>query len=160
MQEIRITTKDEKIIKINILYTLQSKVLKSLLGWDELSEDECLENDTSDIQLPLDITEKTMNNIITYFDKHFSSKDDNHQDDLNEWDKNYIDNFKDDDLFDLIKGANYLDIKDLLDLSCKKVADEIKKCNTPQEIRRRFNIKNDFTPEEEDEILKDNLWSE
>ena len=40
------------------------------------------------------------------------------------------------------QAANYLDIKSLLDLTCKTVADYIKQCKTPQEIRRRFNIKN------------------
>ena len=40
------------------------------------------------------------------------------------------------------------------------VADDIKKCKTPQEIRRRYNIKNDFTPEEEEEIRKENDWCE
>merc|ERR1712159_285790 len=34
----------------------------------------------------------------------------------------------------------------------------LKHCNTPQEIRRRFNIKNDFTPEEEEEVRKENAW--
>ena len=29
---------------------------------------------------------------------------------------------------------------------------------TPDEIRSRFNIKNDFTPEEEDEIKRANVW--
>ena len=32
------------------------------------------------------------------------------------------------------------------------VADYIKQCKTPKEIRLRFNIKNDFTPEEEKEV--------
>lgn len=55
------------------------------------------------------------------------------------------------------KAANYLDIKDLLDLTCKTVAEEIKKCTlgyvaaltvtgrTPEEIRKRYNIVNDLT---------------
>merc|ERR1719473_1457198 len=45
-------------------------------------------------------------------------------------------------------------------LKCKTVADYIKQCKTPQEIRRRFNIKNDFTPEEEEEVRKENAWCE
>ena len=44
-----------------------------------------------------------------------------------------------------------MNIKNLLDLTCQTVADMIKG-KTPEEIRKTFNIKNDFTPEEEDEV--------
>ena len=64
----------------------------------------------------------------------------------------------DDTLFNLILGCNFLQINDLLDIGCKHVADIIKKCKNPEEIRKRFNIKNDFTPEEEEEILRENSW--
>ena len=40
-----------------------------------------------------------------------------------------------------------------------QVADEIKG-KTPEEIRIRFNIKNDFTPEEEEEVKRENAWCE
>jgi len=45
-------------------------------------------------------------------------------------------------------AANYLDIKSLLDLGCAKIATLIKG-KSPEEIRKTFNIINDFTPEEE-----------
>ena len=62
-------------------------------------------------------------------------------------------------LFELILAANYLDIKGLLDLSAAKVASMIKG-KTPEEIRRTFNIVNDFTPEEEAQIREENKWAE
>ncbi|KAI3864417.1 hypothetical protein MKX03_007772 [Papaver bracteatum] len=61
-------------------------------------------------------------------------------------------------LFDLILAANYLNIKELLDLTCQTVADMIKG-KTPEEIRKTFNIKNDFTPEEEEEVRRENQWA-
>ncbi|KAL0923511.1 hypothetical protein M5K25_007570 [Dendrobium thyrsiflorum] len=38
------------------------------------------------------------------------------------------------------------------------VADMIKG-KTPEEIRKTFNIKNDFTPEEEEEVRRENQWA-
>ena len=55
--------------------------------------------------------------------------------------------------------ANLLDVKSLLDLACGKVASMIKG-KTPDEIRRTFNIRNDFTPEEEAQVLEENKWCE
>jgi S-phase kinase-associated protein 1 len=69
-----------------------------------------------------------------------------------------------------------LDIKGLLDVTCKTVANMIKG-KAPEEIRRTFNIKNDFTPQEvrhfvflklqtksfyfqEEQIKKENEWCE
>jgi S-phase kinase-associated protein 1 len=62
-------------------------------------------------------------------------------------------------LFDLILAANFMDIKPLLDLTCASVASMIKG-KTPEEIRTTFNIKNDFTPEEEAQVLEENRWCE
>lgn len=56
------------------------------------------------------------------------------------------------------QAANYLNIKSLLDLTCQTVADMIKG-KTPEEIRKTFNIKNDFTPEEEEEVRRENQWA-
>merc|ERR1712137_803080 len=77
------------------------------------------------------------------------------EDARNEWDKSFC-AVDDEQLFNLILAANFLDVKPLLDLTCKKVAEYIKECKTPEEIRKRFNIKNDFTPEEEEEVRREN----
>ncbi|KEH20753.1 putative S-phase kinase-associated protein [Medicago truncatula] len=60
-------------------------------------------------------------------------------------------------LFDLILASNYLDIKSLLDLTCETVVNMIKG-KTPEQIRETFHIKNDFTPEEEEEVRRENQW--
>ena len=71
---------------------------------------------------------------------------------------NYV-TVEQDILFELILAANYLDIKPLLDLTCATVASMIKG-KTPEEIRKTFNIVNDFTPEEEAQVREENKWCE
>lgn len=62
---------------------------------------------------------------------------------------------EDSTLFDLILAANYLDIKGLLDLTTTHVARLIVEARTPENIRKRFNIKNDLTPEDLKKIEKE-----
>ncbi|CAN0881560.1 SKP1-like protein 4 [Linum grandiflorum] len=68
-------------------------------------------------------------------------------------------------LFDLIlvyplslKVADYLNINELLDLTCRKAAHMISE-KTTEEMHKIFNIKNDFTPEEEANIRIENRWA-
>ena len=62
-----------------------------------------------------------------------------------------------DQLYRIIMAANYMDIPPLLQLGCAKIASMIKG-KTPEEIRREFNILNDFSPEEETKIREENMW--
>ncbi|KAF3761237.1 Skp1-domain-containing protein [Cryphonectria parasitica EP155] len=77
---------------------------------------------------------------------------------VDEWDRNYFD-IDTDILFEIVLAANYLDIEQLLNGGCKAIANLIKG-KTPEEIRETFNITNDFTPEEEEQIRLENEWSE
>ena len=63
------------------------------------------------------------------------------------------------ELFDVILAANYLDVAPLLNLACHIVANMIKG-KTVEEIRAIFGIDNDFTPEEEEEVRRENEWCE
>ncbi|KAL1286326.1 S-phase kinase-associated protein 1 [Trichinella pseudospiralis] len=77
---------------------------------------------------------------------------------ISEWDKTFLD-VDQGTLFDIILAANYLEIKPLLDVACLSVA-RMMKGKTPEEIRNTFNIKNDFTPEELEQIRHENAWCE
>jgi S-phase kinase-associated protein 1 len=80
------------------------------------------------------------------------------QDVVPAWDASFVE-LEQEVLFELILAANYLDIKSLLDLTCAKVASMLKG-KTAEEIRRQFNIENDFTPEEEAQVREENKWAE
>ncbi|TPX74856.1 hypothetical protein CcCBS67573_g03881 [Chytriomyces confervae] len=78
--------------------------------------------------------------------------------DIEDRDKQFL-NVDQGTLFEIILAANYLDMKSLLDVGCKTVANMIKG-KTVEEVRALFNIVNDFTPEEEEQIRKENEWCE
>jgi len=62
-------------------------------------------------------------------------------------------------LFELVIAANFMDIKPLLDLTCLAVSVMIKG-KSADDIRKIFNISNDFTPEEEAQVREENKWCE
>ncbi|GMR50697.1 hypothetical protein PMAYCL1PPCAC_20892 [Pristionchus mayeri] len=73
-----------------------------------------------------------------------------------EWDKNFFEiDFK--LLTEVMKAANYLDIRKLFIEISKTIANMIK-CKTAQAIRDKFNIYCDLTKEEEEKIRKENSW--
>ncbi|XP_072963639.1 SKP1-like protein 1A [Typha angustifolia] len=73
------------------------------------------------------------------------------------WDKEFID-VSLDTLYDFLMASNYLEVQGLLDLSVDKLAHLISG-KTVEEIRTTFNIENDFTPEEENEIKREFPWA-
>ncbi|CAM0883422.1 unnamed protein product [Alopecurus aequalis] len=118
---------------------------------NHMIEDDCVEND---VPLP-NVGSKILAKVIEYCNKHVA--DSSEQEDLKSFDAKFIE-VDQAMLFDVILAANYLDIKGLLDLSCQTVADMIKG-KSVEDIRKTFNIVNDFTPEEEEEIRRENQWA-
>ena len=76
---------------------------------------------------------------------------------VDEWDKNFL-KVDQEMLYEIILAANYLNIRPLLDSGCKIVAEMIRG-KSPEELRRTFNIVNDFSPEEEAAIKRENEWT-
>ena len=77
---------------------------------------------------------------------------------VHQWYAKFVD-IEQEKLFELILAANFMDIKSLLELTTAKVASLIKGKTIP-ETRKFFNIENDFTPEEEAQIMDENRWAE
>lgn len=78
---------------------------------------------------------------------------------VDEWDANFIELEKVDDIIDLVIAANFLDIESLVALGCAKIATFIKG-KSVEEIRDVFGIQNDFTPQEEQQLREENKWAE
>ncbi|KAI8029794.1 SKP1-like protein 1A [Camellia lanceoleosa] len=120
-----------------------------------------IEDDCAHSVIPLpNVTSKILAKVIEYCKKHVQvskTQDRSAEDDLKTWDSDFV-KVDQPTLFDLILAANYLNIKSLLDLTCQTVADMIKG-KTPEEIRKTFNIKNDFSADEEEEVRRENQWA-
>ncbi|XP_050219476.1 SKP1-like protein 1 [Mercurialis annua] len=145
-KKITLQASDGQTFEVEEAVALVSETIRFMI------EDGCAENV---IPVP-NVTGKILSLVIVYAKKHneTTAADD---EDIKNWDADFL---KVDQkvLFDLIMAANYLNMKALLDLTCQAVADMIKG-KTTEEIRQKFNIANDFTKEEEEEVRRENQWA-
>ena len=125
-----------------------------------------IEDYPDDAEVPLNNVKSGILKKIKEYLEHYQESDpkeierplasQNYQDCVEPWDYEFI-NVDLDLIFEIILAANYMDIKPLLELASSKIASIIKG-KTPEEIRKTFNIQNDFTPEEEQQIRDENQW--
>jgi S-phase kinase-associated protein 1 len=158
--QVTLQSSDAKSFQVDVKVATMSQTIKGLI------EDA---GTVHAIPLP-NISGKALEKIVEYAKHHADLKSletknedetedvSKRTDDISEWDQNFC-KVDQEFLFELLLAANYLDIKGLLDLVCKSVANMIKG-KTPAEIRETFNIKREFTKEEIDEVKKENMWSE
>jgi len=158
-KKVKLSSNDDQHFEVDIEIAQMSITLKNML--EDIAE--------SDAPIPLpNVTGKILKKVIEYCEYHRqhpsaesgATRDERARIDepIAPWDAEFC-KVELSTLFELILAANYLDIKPLLDLTCKTVANMIKG-KTPEEIRKTFNIKNDFTPEEEEQVRKENEWCE
>lgn len=152
---------DGDIIEVPIELAKMSITIKNML------EDF---GDNLDTPIPLtNVTKKITVNIFNNWCKYHFENDDLKEEkeeddtkkkstDMCDFDKKFYE-VEQEVVFETILAANYLDIKPLLDSGCKTVANMIKG-KSVEELRQLFNIKNDFTPEEEEKVRKENEWCE
>lgn len=116
------------------------------------------------------VTSNILSKVIKYLELHAEDEDDDKQnadakddfytpysDLLLPKDRTFLSSIDLLELIELTKAANYLDISELLELCCRAVAGHMRGLTT-EELRAKFNIVNDFTPEEEERIKKDISW--
>ncbi|KAI4134590.1 MAG: hypothetical protein LQ347_001383 [Umbilicaria vellea] len=154
----------------NVVISVEREVAERSILIKNMMEDVGDEATTEAIPIP-NVNEAVLKKVIEWCTHHrndpLTSADDDSDSrkkttDIDEWDQKFM-QVDQEMLFEIIlhlaKAANYLDIKALLDVGCKTVANMIKG-KSPEEIRKTFNIQNDFTPEEEDQIRRENEWAE
>jgi S-phase kinase-associated protein 1 len=145
---VTLRSSDEEKFEVSQEVAFKSETIKNMI------EDTGTE---STIPLP-NVSSKILAKVIEYCKYHVSAKkSETSEDETKTFDTEFV-KVDQATLFELILAANYLNIKSLLDLTCMTVANMIKG-KTPEEIRKTFNIRNDFTPEEEEEVRRENQWA-
>jgi hypothetical protein len=98
-----------------------------------------------DIEIPLpNIDIDSMNTLVDFFETADPAS--------------FFNDFDSAKLITLTNAAVYLDCESLLDALVQQIARGIVG-KTPEEIRKAFNITNDFTPEEEAQIRAESAWA-
>jgi len=152
--KVTLKSSDDETFEVEQEVANMSETIKNLI------EDAAADNDV--IPLP-NVSGKDLGKVIEYCKFKVSSKKKNSdgvlmsEDEVKNWETEFV-KVDQGTLFQLILAANYLNIKDLLDLTCFTVASMIRG-KSPEEIRKAFNIKNDFTPEEEEEVRREHQWA-
>jgi S-phase kinase-associated protein 1 len=152
-KRVKLKSSDDEMFEVDEAVAFESQAVKNMI-----------EDTGIDAPIPLpNVSSKILAKVIEYCKYHVDNqkasedKPATPEDEIKVWDADFV-KVDQATLFDLILAANYLNIKNLLDLTCQTVADMIKG-KTPEEIRKTFNIKNDFTPEEEEEVRRENQWA-
>ena len=153
---IKLISKENEIFFIDKKAAKKSQLLKDCMDDDE---------DFKELNL-INVNSKYLKLIIEFLEHYKDSEpkippkplNDKFEKLVDEWTKNFFSKLVKDDVFSLIDGSNFMDIKCLLDLCCSYIADSIRG-KTPEEMRIFFSIYDDFTEEEENLIRNENQWN-
>ncbi|KAL9460813.1 hypothetical protein AB3S75_003918 [Citrus x aurantiifolia] len=149
---VKLRSNDNEVFEVEKQVMVQSGTIRNII-----------EDDAEDGEIPVQISSRNLAKIVEWC-KCMQHRDRNNNNDNNkeeeEWEKKFDEEVSEDkDLhFGLLLAANYLEIPALLDRLCQ-LATDIVKGKTSEEIRRTFNIKKDFTPEEEKAVMDEHGWA-
>ncbi|XP_057337532.1 S-phase kinase-associated protein 1-like [Microplitis mediator] len=154
MSLIKLESNDKEIFEVDIKVAKMSMTIKTML------EDLGL-GDSDDEVVPLpNVHSAILKKVVEWAEHHKDDppapEDDETQekrcDDISVWDSEFL-KVDQPTLFAIIRAANYLDIKGLMDVTCKTVACMIKG-KTPDEIRKTFNLPPIKTPVDNNDVVK------
>merc|ERR1712001_359691 len=154
---ISIQSSDGEVFKVEMEVAKKSKTIQTMLEdlGIEVNSDEDI---TETLPLP-SVNSLVLRKVIDWCRYHLSDPEPMQEDqssanngerkqkkivELDAWDKEFVTVDKG-ILLDIIMAANYLHIPGLIEMGCMTVASMVKG-KSASEIRKEWNIKNDFTP--------------
>ncbi len=156
---IKFLTNDEKSITVTQAVARQSKLVDSMLG-DEQS-------DEGEAEIPLlEVNFDLLTIIIKFLEHHVNDpyvmyndvvRCDQFTEIASEWDAGYVKDFTFEELVDLAKGANYMDIDTLNNLLINRLS-FIVNDSEYDKVKEFLGVEKDLTIEEERRIRDQNPW--
>eukprot|EP00041_Stephanoeca_diplocostata_P002998 m.31142 g.31142 ORF g.31142 m.31142 type:complete len:177 (-) comp13951_c0_seq1:459-989(-) len=157
---ITLQSSEGKNVQVPVTQVRMSITIRNML--EDLGMDE---GEDFDEPIPLlNVTADILDKVVEFFQQYEGRKTElteREEQELREsvisgWDKTFVE-VPMATLFEMIKAANFLDIKPMLNLTCKAVAEMIKG-KSQDEIKDLFGIQGDFTEEEVRQLLQENPW--
>lgn len=143
---ITINTKDNKSLHIPDINIYKSIKYIHNFEYDENNDNNIIEIDT---------TYYIINKIFEYAKYIHSIKNFNiTEQNLFNYNKEFLD-IKTDDLCEILNICDYLQYDDLIDIITDKIADDIQNCDSVDTLKKKFNITNIISKEEENILLNE-----
>jgi len=161
------TTKVIRYAQNPTAFTAERRAAEMCLLIQDMLEEHDVEEDENIQEIPLpNVNAPILKLVIQYCEHHWNKPSKQIPKPLrkpfhcfiSEWDRKFleVDNYT---LVNLSKAANYLNLPDLLALTCAKMATLIKRQSVRQ-IRTMFGIVNDLSEKEERRLQEENRWHE
>lgn len=145
-----LTTKENKEFPLSFEQIKNFKLITSMLGIDDSDENTTYEI-SEDLKIPIDVSYDTMKKIMQFVDFELENVDKHIHEKLLFYNEYFV--CSDTVLFELMNSTDYLQYEELLDKACEKLSDDILKCDSVNDVKLKFKITKEFTPEEEQDII-------
>ena len=145
-----LTTKENKEFPLSFQQIKNFKLITSMLGIDDSDENTTYEI-SEDLKIPIDVSYDTMKKIMQFVDFELENVDKHIHEKLLFYNEYFV--CSDTVLFELMNSTDYLQYEELLDKACEKLSDDILKCDSVNDVKLKFKITKEFTPEEELDII-------
>ncbi|XP_062713169.1 S-phase kinase-associated protein 1-like [Aedes albopictus] len=159
MPYIKVETSDGEIIDVDAVIAKCSSTIKTIM--DNLS----LEGNLWEV-IPLsNVDSNILRKILLWVNYHKDNPteedcdgelNDRRTDNICHWDRKFME-VDQQTLFKLMQAVHYLNIRGLVVLTCKTVANMMKG-KTQDQVRGMFNITNDLTKEQQDQFRRQHEW--
>ena len=146
------STEEKKIIKLissdNVDFVLPYKVAMMFAFIKNMID---VTEENTPINIP-NVKSTELKKVIDYVTYYCDKAEDDEK-----WDEKYFGPLNFQEILDVIMAANFMNNPRLVNRGCKAAANFLKG-KSVEELRKILNVKNDFTPEEEEQVRKEAEW--